>query len=496
MKKYTILPILALALGFAACDDVELGTGIPVVNPELPAAGPDLVTVAAPADMPAVAQLVTYIDKGENVPVAVASAAEGWPEGYGFGATAQVSADESFSSFFTLPVVVNGDNFAIDAAALNEGVRDNISKNPVETELWLRYNVSAVKGNENIVLGGPDTFYGPTKLTVVTTAPRFIDQKYYFMWSADGNDWNQANSSEFTHSDNNVYDDPVFSQILDLSAATVGKGIYWKIFGESYFTNTDYSSIIGVTDADKNNAKGALDPGATQVAGFMTLSGPVEFRIDMDNLTFEYKEAIPNFWLAGNGVNGTTWDDRQFAMVMWTENYTDYAGYANLYGADQPEFKFSPTNAWNGDFGVSGALEFTTNPDTGVLSATGKADGGGNVKVPAPGLYFISLNYSTRDLTVTAISTVGIIGDFNGWAASEPMTPSADNLTWKATVTMSAGNAWKFRMNNGWDINLGGNMQSLTGFGNPANLVCEADGTYEITLNLATLPYTATMVKK
>ena len=39
-------------------------------------------------------------------------------------------------------------------------------------------------------------------------------------------------------------------------------------------------------------------------------------------------------------------------------------------------------------------------------------------------------------------------------------------------------------------------MQSLTGFGNPANLVCEADGTYEITLNLATLPYTATMVKK
>ena len=45
MKKIAILPILALAMGFAACDDVDLGTGIPVVNPELPAAGPDLVTV-------------------------------------------------------------------------------------------------------------------------------------------------------------------------------------------------------------------------------------------------------------------------------------------------------------------------------------------------------------------------------------------------------------------------------------------------------------------
>ena len=447
MKKYTILPILALALGFMTCDEVELGTGIPVVNPELPAAGPDQVSVAAPADMPAVAQLATYISKGENVPVAVATAAEGWPEGYGFGASAQVSTDESFSSFFTVPVVVSGDNFAVDPVALNEGVRENISKNPVETALWLRYNVSAVKGNESIVLGGPDKFFGPTKLTVVTEAPRFIDQKYYFMWSADGNDWNQANSSEFTHSDNNVYDDPVFSQILNLSAATVGDGIYWKIFGENYFTNSDFSSIIGVAEADKNSAKGALDPAETQAAGFMKLSGPVEFRIDMDNLTYEYKQAIPNFWLAGNGVNGTSWNNGQFAMVMWTENYTDYAGYANLYGADQPEFKFSPTNAWNGDFGVGEALEFKTNPDTGVLSATGKANGGSNIKVPAPGLYFISLNYSTRDLSVTAISTVGLIGDFNGWAASEPMTPSDDNLTWKATVTMSAGNAWKFRMN-------------------------------------------------
>ena len=93
-------------------------------------------------------------------------------------------------------------------------------------------------------------------------------------------------------------------------------------------------------------------------------------------------------------------------------------------------------------------------------------------------------------------TAIYLIGDFNGWAASEPMTPSDDNLTWKATVTMSAGNAWKFRMNNGWDINLGGNLQNLTGFGNPANLVCDADGTYEITLYLGTIPYTATMVKK
>ena len=57
MKKIAILPILALAMGFAACDDVDLGTGIPVVNPELPAAGPDLVTVTPAADIPSVVNL-------------------------------------------------------------------------------------------------------------------------------------------------------------------------------------------------------------------------------------------------------------------------------------------------------------------------------------------------------------------------------------------------------------------------------------------------------
>lgn len=492
MKKYTILPILALALGFAACDDVELGTGIPVVNPELPAAGPDQVTVTAAA--PAVINLADYYVGGENVLVATAAIAESWPEAYGLGAVAQLSATDDFANPVDVPVIVAGDKFEFNSTELNTAVRQNFSKDPsVEQTLYVRYSVSAVKGNENILLGGPDTFYCPMSVVVTVVPPFEIEESYYYAWSDTPDGWSVNNTQLLTHQgEGNVYDNATFSSVV-----TTVKGSYWKIIPASVLDNSDFASAIGVVAADAEEAAGSLDRDvATQAAGVMTVGGAAEMTIDLDKLTYSYKEAISNFWLAGNGVNGTSWNNGQFAMVMWTENYTNYAGYANLYGADQPEFKFSPTNAWNGDFGVGEALEFKTNPDTGVLSATGKANGGNNIKVPAPGLYFISLNYSTRDLSVTAISTVGLIGDFNGWAASEPMTPSDDNLTWKATVTMSAGNAWKFRMNNGWDINLGGNLQNLTGFGNPANLVCDADGTYEITLNLGTIPYTATMVKK
>jgi hypothetical protein len=59
---------------------------------------------------------------------------------------------------------------------------------------------------------------------------------------------------------------------------------------------------------------------------------------------------------------------------------------------------------------------------------------------------------------------------------------------------MSKGDEWKFRANNGWDINLGGNLAGLTEGGD--NIKCAEDGTYTVTLDLSSYPYTATVVKQ
>jgi hypothetical protein len=59
---------------------------------------------------------------------------------------------------------------------------------------------------------------------------------------------------------------------------------------------------------------------------------------------------------------------------------------------------------------------------------------------------------------------------------------------------MSAGDEWKFRANDGWDINLGGSLSNLTQGGD--NIVCSEAGTFTITLDLSSLPYTATVVKQ
>ena len=63
---------------------------------------------------------------------------------------------------------------------------------------------------------------------------------------------------------------------------------------------------------------------------------------------------------------------------------------------------------------------------------------------------------------------------------STPMTLNAETGEWSITTELAAGN-YKFRANNKWDINLGGDLNHLTYGGD--NITTEA-GTYVITLKI------------
>lgn len=53
---------------------------------------------------------------------------------------------------------------------------------------------------------------------------------------------------------------------------------------------------------------------------------------------------------------------------------------------------------------------------------------------------------------------------------------------------------FKFRANNGWDINLGGSLTNLVQNGD--NIKFTGEGTYVVTLDLSAVPYTATLTKE
>ena len=67
-------------------------------------------------------------------------------------------------------------------------------------------------------------------------------------------------------------------------------------------------------------------------------------------------------------------------------------------------------------------------------------------------------------------------------------------LVYSADVKLKGSGEFKFRANNGWDINLGGNLSALTAGGD--NIATPGEGTYTVTLDLSQVPYSATVVKK
>ena len=195
----------------------------------------------------------------------------------------------------------------------------------------------------------------------------------------------------------------------------------------------------------------------------------------MEEGTYAFTPAAQNLYCIGNSC-GWNFDN---AQRLYTSDYVVYNGYAYLNG----EFKFTSAADWSHtNYGNSGT--------EGVLSTDG---GAGNLTAPQ-NLYWCNVNIEDLKYTITPINTIGLIGDATpqGWSSSTPMA-SDDYLIWKATVTFGEGE-FKFRANDGWDVNLGGSLTDLVQ--NGGNIKSPGAGTYEVTLNLSKLPYTATMVKK
>ena len=497
MKKYIFLPIAALALGFAACEDDDT-LGIPVVNPEIPAVDPSIVSVAPIAGLETIS-LETYNNDGQNFPVATISAGEEWPAGYDFGAVAQISTDESFTNPYELSTIVNGTTILLNPEDVQGYIYDNITKDPAQQTLWLRFGIQAVNGKEVIRLGNADSFIGAEQINVLPFSPAaVIEPMYYLIYSDDAETWAKANSVAFSHSDKSPYDDPNFTLVWEVPSE-YADGLFWKILPESTYDTFDLENglVIGVNEDDSESRSGHLNDTADQLAGYIDMSGRIMMEINLDRvaaaagandvMTFSYKQAIDFFWLAGDNVNGLTWSFAD-TPTMWTNNYTDYVGMAVLGS----EFKFSPTNGWNGDFGSDGGLTFETT-DGGELIGKGEANGGKNINVAEPGLYYISLNYISKALQIVKLNSWGIIGGFNGWGESVEMT-KVNDFTYTVTQVLNEGDEWKFRANGQWTVSLGGTFDKLDPFNGP-NFKCEESGTYDITLNLSTLPWTATVVK-
>ncbi len=483
MKKIIALSALALCLGFTACDNYDEPNPPAQSNPQLPIFETDGLKFN-----PSTAPLDLQTLNAEGLDGLLGDfTVTNLPEGYTVEMVMDFSADNKFTEIIPLETVTTEDStITIVPQVLSDAYRKAVTKNPSTAKIYGRFAPYAVNGTSKVRIGGPDLFFGPVEYTITPIKPIEIEQSYSLVYSTDGTTWSTANAIAFTHDPStDVYDDPKFSFIYNFPAELTAAGLFWRVVPESTMKSGDFTNgtFFGTSEEGQYDEEGKLVENSA-FAGVIFNEGPVMFNIDIEARTYSFFAAFESFYTPG-GANGWSFP----SPSLFTTDYKNYSGFVHLNG----EFKLNPEAGWNGkDFGCQKQPEFTEKD--GIYAGEGVADGGENIKVPAAALYFMTLDYATRKFTLNSIKELGIIGGFNGWGKIEPMTPSADFTTWTITQKMSAGDEWKFRADENWDINLGGNLDNLTVGGD--NIKCAAAGTYEITLDLTTYPYSATVVKK
>ena len=176
-------------------------------------------------------------------------------------------------------------------------------------------------------------------------------------------------------------------------------------------------------------------------------------------------------WQAGN-ANGWGSPAAGLKNKGWKEarnNDGDYFGFMYLNG----DFKFrSHQNSWDApDWGLDEAID----DYEGLLVAQG-----GNLNAPA-GFYRVEANIADMTYKLTPITTIGVIGGFNGWASDyAKLEYNTATGAWEGYCEIPANTEFKFRANESWDINWGGNLDNL-GF-DGGNIKFDVDGNYFIQL--------------
>lgn len=487
MKKIAFLSALALCLGFTSCDNYEEPNPPAQSNPQetvLEANGLAFSQGADAADGQVIS-LAQYNDEGKQIEVAKVAFNQDFPASYDLKVVMEVAKDNTFGRVAQIPAVVNGNSVTVSPDDLQGGFVSVIGKNPAQATLYGRFVAYAVKGDEQVRLGGTADFtYGPLEYKVIPFPSNVvIEEAYYLIGTAC--DWTMTNAIKFNHGEGSPYDNPVFTLSVDITADQAAAGWWWKIVPESTFVTGNWAdgpnSQFGVEENGDNSLEGMLmaktetfEPGA----GCIVDAGQYLLTINMLDGTYEFTDFVPFLYTPGdsNGWNQTA------SQLLFTSDGAQYHGFVYLTGG----FKFTNAPDW-------AHINYGDGGEEGVLSNDG---GAGNLSVDAAGLYYATVNTAALTYSLTQVTTFGVIGDAtpNGWDASTALTPSEDFLTWTGEIDFSGSGEFKFRANDAWDINLGGDLSDLTQDG--ANIATPGAGTYVVTLMFNELPYSATIVKK
>lgn len=372
---------------------------------------------------------------------------------------APTSSDAAYTP--TYKINIGGQAFDIDAegnmakADLVNYIVDKFGKRPTEHDIDATLDAWVSNGATAIKMATSETF----QVKAIPEAP-VIEEGYYlvgdmFFKTKDQNGWTKEDAKAFKHSDKDVYDDPVFTITFETTKADQ----YWKIIPKKNIDSGDIwaAGVVGPKVDGDDSMTGALTNGDAK-AGKIAKAGKYKLTINMMDYSYTIEEVKydPFIYFIG-ATDGWTNAEQKLALV--DANTGTYTGF--LYCADP--------NNWGNQFKfqrVAGSWDNEINSSTFNTFEGAATNENGNIGVNAgEGVYYFDVNLANGTIKATKVETMGIIGGFNNWKGDAVMTWNAEEYCFEATKVGVTADGWKFRVNNGWDINLGGSLDNLTAGG-------------------------------
>ena len=379
------------------------------------------------------------------------------------------STDANVSGFTLKDLKVNGvavngtmvgDSVQVSASELEKLVCDqNKSRASVARDLNVETEVSI-----NLASGDAVSISTKGKTTgkfTPTATPQLDEKGYYMLGQVNGNEWDAKSP---------VWMNKISDGVYQLKVTTTADKNWFKFYAGSNFVSNNWDSI-------NKGALGCKENGSEEAFGYILYKGdswgelqtPVIpgagtwiVTLDMNNLT--YTVGKPVLYMAGE-ANGWAAND-----YLAGEDGVHFTGFMYL---NQNGFKFCTQPEWKG---TNYGADFNTAGDAADIKMT-----------EAAGYYKVDVDLDSKSYVLTPITTIGIIGSAspNGWDSDVDMTYVPYNTEtkelgyWEAKdITLASGEI-KFRANDDWAINWGGDTNALTQGGD--NISVDA-GTYDIKL--------------
>ena len=375
---------------------------------------------------------------------------------------ASIVAPTSSDAAYTPNYKINfdGQSFDIDAdgnmatAELTSYIVDKYGKRPTERNIDATLDAWVSNGATAVKMATSEKF----QIKAIPEAP-VIEEGYYLvgnMFATETTDgWTKGDAKAFNHSDKDVYDDPVFTITFETTKADQ----YWKIIPKKNIESGDIwaAGVVGPKVDGDASMTGSLTNVDAQ-AGKIAKAGKYKLTINMMDYSYTIEEVKydPFIYFIG-ATDGWTNAEQKLALV--DANTGTYTGF--LYCADP--------NNWGNQFKfqrVAGSWDNEINAGAFNTFDGAATNENGNIGVNAgEGVYYFDVNLANGTIKATKVETMGIISGFNNWGGDAAMTWNAEEYCFEATNVGVTADGWKFRVNGGWDINLGGSLNNLTAGG-------------------------------